>query len=104
VNLISDDLHVNSITVVAWSHLQLYLQPCARSEGVCGNGCVDPRIVSFCTRWRWVVGFTQWPRNPREGSGYPLRGRPGGPHIRSWRLWVKKYLPPARNRTTISRT
>jgi hypothetical protein len=97
VNLISHDLHVNSITAVAWSHVQLYPQPCARSEGVCGYGCVDHRIFSFCTRWRWVVAFTQWPLNLREGSGYSLPRRPGGPHSRSWRLEEKissRYRKP----------
>jgi len=104
VNLISHAVHVNNITAVAWSHLQLYLQPCARREALCGNGCVDPRIFSFCTRWRWVVGFTQWPRNPREGSGFPLRRRSGGPHSWSWRL-EKKSLPlPEIERRFLGRT
>jgi len=29
-----------------------------------GSGGTTPRILDFCTRWRWVVSFTQRPLFP----------------------------------------
>jgi len=38
--------------------------PCARHEGIFGNGATAPLILNFVARWRWGVSFANQPFRP----------------------------------------
>jgi hypothetical protein len=37
---------------------------------VWGSGCIDPHFLDLGTSWRWVIGFTPRPLNPRGNSSW----------------------------------
>jgi hypothetical protein len=44
-----------------------------------GSGGIDPLILNFDTRWRWVVTTScLWPLYPRKEPGHSLRRLGGG--------------------------
>jgi hypothetical protein len=51
-----------------------------------GSGGIAPRILNFCTRWRWVVSFTPWSLFlPGKSPRYPVDRMLVAPQIRSGR-------------------
>jgi hypothetical protein len=55
--------------------LSLWFNWAPRSEGVLGDGGIDPRIPGLGTRWRWVVSFTPQPIYPQGKSFWNSLGR-----------------------------
>jgi hypothetical protein len=75
------------ITHVKWSFL------CTCNEGRCGSVGIDPVILNFSRRWRFLVSFKSRPFYPNgTACRFPVNRRLGG--LRSWfgYYWIKNLL------------
>jgi hypothetical protein len=69
-----------------------------RHEGVCGNGCIDPRFLDLGTSWRSVVSFTLQPFYPRGKSTLaPILKETGWAPEPVWTTWRRENSWPHRD-------
>jgi hypothetical protein len=74
--------------------------PCASTEHHAtktywGSGCIPPRILDLCIRWRWVVIFTPRPIYTQGKSPwYPLDRSLDGPQSQSGHGGKEKNSQP----------